>query len=269
MSRWNIGEHKSRGASFDTVSQKWFSDTCWKQIYKHDGEGNQQSGKLSSLVQAVVNGHKVKLTYKRFSFEADELRIRNGQVCASVLNSLSKSGVSNFQSSVYWVWRQICTTGTVRTIRYKVGSNTYVDGTTIESETVGWFIDDREWKQVLSIAESGAIISGSKAVLAHAVRNGAEVRYRLQFGDAEAGYSLVQQADNLGISGQEVGATHIRSVSVTNSGASEFQFQSKPYWWFTIISTPPRLDMSRWTVGVHQDKGHNNRQAKVEWFVNE
>ena len=269
MSRWNIGEHKSRGASSDIVSQKWFSDTCWKQIYKHDGEGNQQSGKLSSLVQAVMNGNKVKLTYKRFSFEADEIRIWKGHVCASVLNSFSKSGVSNFQSSVYWEWKQICTTGTVRTVRYKVGSNTYVDGITTESETIGWFTDDREWKKVLSTTECGETMSGSKEVLVHAVRNGAEVRYRLQFDgdDIEPGYSLFHQADNMGISGQEIGATHIRSISIER--ASEIKFQSNPYWWFTIISTTRRLDMSRWTVGVHEDRGHTSTHVKVEWFVNE
>lgn len=269
MSRWNIGDHVSRGASSDTVATEWFSDPCWKQAYKHDGEGNQLSGSLTSLVQAVTDGHKVKLVYKRFSFEADELRVRNGHVTATVLNLLSKSGVGAFSSNVYWIWKQISTTGTVRTVRYEVGSNTYVSGTTTESETVAWFIDDREWKNVLNVNSGGIVTSGSKEVLVHSIKNGAEVRYRLVFDGTEEGYSLIQQADNLGISGLEVGAMHVRSVSAALTGTSEVMFQSNPYWWFLIAASTKRIDMSRWTVGVHEDRGHSSSDANINWFVNE
>lgn len=262
MSRWNIGEHVFRGANADTISSQWFSYPCWKMIYQHDEAGHQTHGSLSNLIDAVADGHRVKVFYKRSSLEADEVRFRNGHLCISILNDLSRASVDSFQSSVYWVWRQICTTGTVRTVRYKVGSNMYVSGTSSESENITWFVDTREWKKVLITAENGSVSAGSKAVLIHALRNGAELRYRTSG-------SLVQQADNVAIEGEDVGAMHVRSISVSLSGLHEVEFNTNPYWWFTITSTRGNRDMSRWTVGSHQTRGHNSDSVSVEWFVSE
>ena len=267
MSRWNVGDHVSRGDTTDTVPSKWFSDPCWKIVYQHDAAGNQTCGSLSNLLDAVNGGHRIKVVYKRSSFEADEVRTRGGHVCATVINDLSKSRVDSFQSSVHWVWKQICTTGVVQTARYKVGSKTHV-GTATESESIAWYADIREWKKVLTTAESGSVSSGSKAVLVYALTNGAELRYRAWLNN-ESGYAVVHQADNIAISGEEVGAMHVRSISASFSGSYEVLFQSNPYWFFTIVSTSGRRDMSRWTVGVHTDRGHTNDKINVEWFVGE
>ena len=140
-----------------------------------------------------------------------------------------------------------------------MGSTTHVS-TTNESESVTWFADVREWQHVLTTTKTGSVSAGSKAVLIHAVRNGAELRYRTN----EDGYSVVRQADNIGVSREDVGAMHIREISSTLSG-----FHSNPYWFFTIVSTTGRRDASRWTVGVHQDRGHTEDKANVDWFVGE
>ena len=143
--------------------------------------------------------------------------------------------------------------------RYEVGSQTHV-GTTNESESITWYADVREWQHVLTTNETGSVSSGSKAVLVHAVRNGAELRYKTN----EEGYSVVRQADNIGVSGEDVGAMHVRSISSSFSG-----FHSNPYWYFTIVSTTGRRDASRWTVGAHQDQGHTENKVNVDWFVGE
>ena len=267
MTRWTLGDHASRGRSSDSVSSHWFSDRCWKRIYEHDKTGAQISGSLADLVNAVKAGHRVKIFYQRISLEADELRIRNGHVCASFLNGLSKSGTVSFESSVKWVWKMACTTGNLKTLQYKVGANTYVNSST-ESQTLSWFIDDREWKKVLSTSHSGAVLSGSKAVLQNHVRLGAEVRYRLLLDHIEAGFSISQQADNIGLSGEETWAMHVRSVSVEFDGVFELKFKSDPFWWFTIVATTGRKDISRWSVGAHTDRSHNSDRGPVDWFVN-
>ena len=119
MSRWTVGKHESRGDTTDKVALQWFSDPCWKMVYQHDSDGNPTCGSLKSLLEAVSAGHKIRLVYRRSVFEADELTTRGGHVCAIVLNDLSKSRVDAFESNVHWVWKNICTTGAVETIRYK------------------------------------------------------------------------------------------------------------------------------------------------------
>ena len=114
---------------------------------------------------------------------------------------------------------------------------------------------------MLTTTKTGSVSAGSKAVLAHAVRNGAELRYRT----SEDGYSVVRQADNIKFSGgEDVGAMHVREISSSLSG-----FHSNPYWYFTIVSTTGRRDASRWTVGVYQDRGHTMDRVNVDWFVGE
>ena len=265
ISQWYIGDHTSPGTKHGSVSTEWFSDPCWKQIYTHDENGNQIAGSLNSFRQAVFDGHRVKVVYKRVSFEASELLIKNGHISATIINQLSKSDFDSFTSDVWWVWRIICTTGTVNIARYKVGSNTYVSGTTTEKETIAWFIDRREWKKVFSATETGSTSSGSKEVLKNAVENGAEVRYRILFSNV---FSVVQQADNLAISDPDVAAMHVRSVSVKADGAYEFKFQPNPFWFFTITSTKGIMEISRWTVGIHQDRNRSTKKFAMEWMVN-
>ena len=113
---------------------------------------------------------------------------------------------------------------------------------------------------MLTTDKTGSVSAGSKAVLVHAVRNGAELRYKTN----EDGYSTVSQADNIEVSGEDVGAMHVRSLGSSFSGV-----HSNPYWYFTIVSTTGRRDESRWTVGVHQDWGHTEDKVNVDWFVGE
>ena len=119
MSRWTVGKHESRGDTNDKVALQWFSDPCWKMVYRHDSDGNPTCGSLTSLLEAVNSGHRIRLVYRHSAFEADLLITRDGHVCASVLNDLSKSRVDAFERTIHWVWKHICSTGAIETIRYK------------------------------------------------------------------------------------------------------------------------------------------------------
>ena len=119
MSRWTVGEHVSRGDTTDKVTSQWFSDPCWRMVYQHGSDGNPTCGSLKSLLGAVSSGHRIRLVYRRSVFEADELTTKDGNVCATILNDLSKSRVDSFQTNVHWVWKHICSTGAVETIRYE------------------------------------------------------------------------------------------------------------------------------------------------------
>ena len=113
---------------------------------------------------------------------------------------------------------------------------------------------------MLTTTKTGSVSAGSKAVLVHAVRNGAELRYRAN----ADGCTVIRQADNIAVSGEDVAAMHVREISSSLSG-----FHSNPYWYFTIVSTTGQKYASRWTVGVHQHRGHTEDKVNVDWFVGE
>ena len=254
----------------------WFADPCWEEVYKHNASSHIISGSGVNLVSLIRAGHRVKVLFKGILLEADEIRIRKGHVCVSLLNDLSKSVIDTFDANMSWRWRQACTTGRLETLEYQVGA--YVQtNSSIESDTMTWFVDSqRTWRKVLSVAANGTVISGAKADLIAAIRNGAEVRYNLLLDNQDIGLaSLSHQADSIAIKGGEVGVSHIRSVSVAIDELSnwEIKFQndqtSSPYWRFTILATTGRLDMSRWIVGEHRDRGHTSQQIAADWFVND
>ena len=49
----------------------------------------------------------------------------------------------------------------------------------------------------------------------------------------------------------------------------ELQIQPNAYWWFTIVDTTGRREMSRWNVGQHVSRGHNEDRIGHKWFTNE
>lgn len=268
ITRWSIGDHSSRGDTLLKEPVDWFSDPCWMLAYQHKENGTLADGSLELLVSAVLGGHRVRIVRGGYSIEADQINVRAGHVNAQVLSHVSKLSITSFQENVYWYWQELSTTGSVRTVRYNVGENTN-RGNTIAAEEMSWYIDTRKWRKVYGTDLQGFLTFGNKVELANAVREGAEVRYRLYVKD-RPNEAIVMQADNLAVNSDgNVGAMHVRSVSAANIGSSEVEFQANPYWWFTIVSTTGRVDMSRWTVGEHVDRGHSDEIMGVDWFVNE
>ena len=273
MSRWLVGAHSqpSSGNTETTKENKWYSDPCWQPVYKHDASGHLINGSLSSLKNYIRNGYRVKVKLQNLTLEADEIRIHNGHVCGSFLNDLSKSPMDTFTSTMSWVWRQCCTTGRCETMKYRVGENVETGDNSFVSQTLTWFVDTpRTWTRALSVAANQTVTYGSKAALTNAIRAGSEVRYNLvDIFEDDPDFLIAHLADNLAIEGDDVGATHIRAISVSRPAGQEIRFQNNPYWWFTITTTTGRLDRSRWTVGIHEDRIHDSRQIGVDWFVNE
>ncbi|KAL4220826.1 hypothetical protein ACF0H5_019094 [Mactra antiquata] len=266
---WNIGEHVSRGNNVYKFPIKWYTESCWQLAYQHDASGNQVQGSLEFLRSAIKAGHRLKIVYgDRTSVEPDDINIRNGHVTAFIFRMIGKNpqNIKAFDNGV-WDWRMITTTGTETTLKVNYGE--YIEqGRSNSNIEAKWFVDTRHWKQVLVNSNTGSIISGSKSDLIEAINAGSRVRYLLEFPGKDT--VAIKEADNLAISGNNVGAMHVRSVSKGSAHGNnyEYRFAVEPYFYFTISSTTGKVDMSRWTVGNHQNRGHSNSQAKIKWFVN-
>ncbi|WAR14389.1 hypothetical protein MAR_004494 [Mya arenaria] len=270
MSRWRIGEHTSVGATNEN-RQITYTDTCWQLAYQHDSAGNELQGSLDILRSAAERGHRVKIMIGDTSVEPEQVSVRGGHVNAMIISKVLKanSNIKEFESTGVWDWSMVTTTGTQTTLKLRVGEATETaDSRATTATAVKWFIDTRPWRKVLAHNKAGTVTSGSKVALTDAVKLGARVRYIMRFDGSDS--ITVQEADNIAINGADVSATHVRSVSLeaTPDSTAEFRFQNNPYWWFSIAATTGSVDMSRWTVGEHTDRGHSSQTAAIEWFVN-
>ena len=274
MSRWHVGAHTqtTSGNTENQKASKWFADPCWVPVYQHDASGQLISGSLASLLDYVRNGYRVKIQLQNLTLEADDIRIYNGHLCVSLLNDLYKTTIDAFAApaQMSWVWRQCCTTGRCETLKYQVGAN--IGDNTFETETLTWFVDTpRKWTRVLSVAKNETVTFGSKTALTNAIKTGSEVRYNLLgMNPNQPDFLTGHLADNLAIEGVEVGAQHVRAINVQMlSTEVEVSFNPDPCWFFTVITTRGRLEVSQWKVGVHERKpGPSGEQVEVDWFVN-
>ena len=251
----------------------FYTDSCWRRVYQHSAAGTIIAGSSADLINSIGSGNRVKIIIGTTALESDDLRIKGGIVCSSFLNRVTKNGIEYYDDSFSWTWTIACTTGNVRVVRYKVGSNELVESV-VTTETLTWFVDQREWTKALVTDQTGGVLFGGKGVFLSQIQAGAEVRYRITFdesvqGFAESGFSLVQQADSIRWSGNEFSAMHVRSVSTEAVEIGEVAFSDDAYWCFSIISTTGKLEISRWTVGEHTSRGKTTNQVAVEWFINE
>ena len=234
--------------------------------FKHDADGNLEDGSLELLRLAVETGHRIKVLIDgAITVQPDQVNVRNGHVNAQILSLVSKQDIKRFTDNVFWDWRVLTTTGRENTKYFNVGEY-FSRGTTVKKKPMTWFIDTRTWNRVLVNSKNGTVLAGSKKALIDAISVGADVRYMLTF----KSNAILQEADNLEISADgNVGAMHVRSVSLRFTGGSpyEVKFQRSPYWWFTIVSTSGKVDISRWTVGEHVNRRHTHLFVQTEWFV--
>jgi len=267
--RWSVGAHTLKYNNQDTAAFEWFADGCWEEVYYHNENGNAISGSLNALTSAVLSGHRVRVQFVSLHYktvEPDMLFVRNGHVTAQILKQVSTSSLTRFKDSISWVWQIVSTTGTVHTTKYKIGEHKHV-GDTTDTQKLKWFVDSRPWVEVLSVNLDGKVRNGSKQALRDAVFNdGADVR--CVQGDTENAKAYKPQNLALSPDGNDIAAQTLNSVSVKYTSNNEYIMQSNAYWFFTIMSTNGKRDISRWSVGEHVDRGHTTDKTEQKWFVN-
>uniref|UniRef100_A0A3G9CNH9 Shell matrix protein n=1 Tax=Laqueus rubellus TaxID=93892 RepID=A0A3G9CNH9_LAQRU len=268
MTRYSVGTHVSRGHSNDRTDMKWFVDPCWQHLYTNDANGATIYGTLKILVDSIKKGHRVRFVMdNRYAAEADNIHVKNGVVTIQALKHVSQAAAGDFQDDAYWYWLMLSTTGTVRAYRYKIGEAVHLHDSA-SKEIIKWYVDSvackSSWSKLYSHDASGRRLSGNKKDLKSAVQQGYPVRVISDPGTNFYSFS----AQNIAVNGDDLAAQTLNHISQSIKLNGEVTIQSNPYWWFTIVTTNGRREMSRWTVGKHQDRGKNVDSVAMEWFVN-
>ena len=157
------------------------------------------------------------------------------------------------------------TKGNRKMTRYNVGLNIY-RGTSNKKGSIWWYVQTSTFVSMPSFSHlaDGSLVQGNLSNLVKSVKSGHEVRCVT---DKKYAFPL----QNVAINSQGVGfvsGQNVDSISIKRND-NLIQFQSNVYWWFTVVTTRGLRDMSRWTVGIHQSRGHNQDTVANEWFVDE
>ena len=263
-SEWDIGDHESHGVFTEGVKSDWYADTCWRYIYKNDGSGNEIFGLRSDLISDASNGHRVKVVVNMVSFEATEILIHNDHLCVFVYNSLSKSAIDTFSTSVHWEWMICCTDGTIKTVLYEYGSSN-LNGTRFENAAMSWYIDTFEHYKVYSTGPSGAVVEGSKNHLIHLVRLGADVRMKVT---NEFGHLSIFKAEYIRFFGSDtITAVNTRRIGLLYDPTDGYKVEHIAFHKSTVATTEGSVDFFHWTVGENVLLDSFQKTKPIAWYI--
>jgi hypothetical protein len=126
----------------------------YRVAYRHDGKGNALDGSLQILIDAVLNGRKVRVLVEddkrghSYVFDGEFLFAQEDFVCAQNTSIISvdqdEDMTLRFKEKCYKWLLIACTKGYVDITRYNLGENTRVQDKehTREHHTMRWFIDE-------------------------------------------------------------------------------------------------------------------------------
>ena len=235
----------------------------WQLAYHHDANGKAIAGWKYGLISAVLSGARVRVvTGTSYSTETDNVHVHAGNVFAQLLQHVSKASWDKFQNNAYWWWVFVSTNGVMQMTRYSVGSNTH-RGTNSMKTSVKWFVQTSSFLPTPSYSHlaDGSEVQGDLNDLESRVKKGQEIRCV-----SDKRYLFPIQNVAINSNPKFVSGQTLNHISIRTSG-NLMQFQSNAYWWFTVVTTRGLRDMSRWTVGVHQSRGHTKDTVAIEWFA--
>ncbi|KAL9988104.1 hypothetical protein ACROYT_G002509 [Oculina patagonica] len=227
----------------------------WQLAYHHDENGNTVAGWKYSLVSAVLSGARVRVVMgTSYSTEADNVHVNGDQVSAQFLQHVSKASWDKFQDNAYWWWVIVSTNGVRQMTRYNVGSSTH-RGTNTDKTSIKWYVQTSAILPQPSYSHlaDGSKVQGSLNDLESSVKNGQDIRCvsNKRYSFPIQNVAINSQGDKF-VSGQTL--DHVSQ-------------RSNAYWWFTVVTTKGLRDMSRWSVGKHEPRGHTQDTVAIEWFA--
>ena len=201
----------------------------------------------------------------KYSTEADNVHVLGHHVFAQLLQHVSKASWNKFQDNAYWWWVIMSTNGNMEMTRYNVGSNIH-RGTSSKKVSIWWYVQTSTFVPTPSFSHlaDGSSVQGNLSHLVKSAKSGYEIR-------CVTAKKYAFPLQNVAINSQGVSfvsGQNVDSISIKTNG-NLIQFQSNVYWWFSVVTTRGLRDMSRWTIGIHQSRGHNQDTVANEWFVDE
>jgi len=254
--------------SLQEVGEKFQSCSLrWQLAYYHDSEGIAMEGSKYSLVSAVLSGARVRVVIgTSYSTEVDSMFLLDDNVFAQLLQSVSKASWDTFQNNAYWFWMIVSTNGLRQMTRYNVGAHVH-RGTNTDRVSIKWYVklaDILAHPSYSNLAD-GERVEGESCDIETSVQKGHEIRCVSNKGRVSPLHNVA--IESIGGEGVKfIVGQNVAEVSMSKSG-DRYIFQSNAYWLFIISTTKGYRHATRWNVGAHTLRYHNQDTAAFEWFA--
>ncbi|XP_070181076.1 uncharacterized protein [Littorina saxatilis] len=231
----------------------------WTLVYANSAEGDAWAGSKKKLMDDVVSGKKIKVTLldyaETYQIRVDNVNKRKDDVCAESLGHLAHNGthVDEVSPKRYLL---VCTSGHVSTLEDSGVQTT-------RQQAMYWYTQELSDKgrPVFSHYIDGSPARGSLQNLWSAART-----MQLRGVMRDRGYVFPMQNVAVDVPTGVVTGQSIKHIGQSIKGG-RIQFFAQPYLWFSSWSTTGRRDNSRWTVGAHTARGHNQDWVSLDWYA--
>ncbi|XP_041375162.1 uncharacterized protein LOC121388031 [Gigantopelta aegis] len=265
--RWNVGEGSYRSKKLISLPNTWCIDDCWIKIFTVDQLGKGVHGSTTQLARALLSGHRLRVYVVGVAANTKTIYIHNETITACLQDMMEPIGVDNLDPSGTAERVMTSSSGQIQIRVYTFETDAIKKDTQVQKK-IDWFVDTREWIQVLSVTGDGQTLSGSVADLREKVLMGASVRIIVEFTD---GVCQIMDADHLEVSS----AGHMAAEIIYNTNVEfgenyniAFAAASSHHLWSAIITTEGQFNKYLYTYkktsGQHKTVSHVDR---FTWFI--
>ncbi|XP_041376968.1 uncharacterized protein LOC121389415 [Gigantopelta aegis] len=267
--RWNVGEGTYKSVSKHAGhSLTWCTDDCWLKIFSVNTFGKTFHGSVTVLARALLSGHRLRVYTGDVASSTKAVYIHGQTISACSDDRMEPIGVTGFDPSGTTQRQIVSSNGQIQTRRYTFDTDSVLEELD-EQQNIDWFVDTREWIQVLSMTGDGQNLSGSVADLREKVLMGASVRIVVEFTD---GMCQIVDADQMEVSSSGHVAAEIIYHANTEFGENyniTFTAASSHHLWSAIITTEG--DFKKYLYTYKRDSGHHESVSssvdRYTWFV--
>ncbi|XP_041376645.1 uncharacterized protein LOC121389095 [Gigantopelta aegis] len=268
--RWHVGEGSYKSNKTNHVSNTWCTDDCWIKIFTVDQLGKGVHGSTTQLARSLLSGHRLRVYVVGVAANTKTIYIHNETITACLQDMMEPIGVDNLDQSGTAERVMTSSSGQIQIRAYTFETDMIKNDAQVQ-KNIDWFVDTREWIQVLSVAGDGQTMSGSVADLREKVLMGASVRIVVEFTD---GVCQIVDADHLEVSAGHVAAEIIYHANIQFGENYNITFAAAAasfhHLWSAIITTEGNFNKYLYTYKKTGGQHKNKTVLQVDrftWFI--
>ncbi|XP_067654473.1 uncharacterized protein [Haliotis asinina] len=261
--RWRLrGEFMNTETRYCSMS--WCPDTCWHHILDTKTSRTNKDKQIRHLMSGVQFGNNIMLKVEDVVAKAREVILHGGQVTVGVKEFWLPADKDAFSSGSLQAWMIASTSGRVVQCTH-IPESPHVKEIKEEVKLLVWYLDSRQWDKVLSIDDSGTVLSGSKSTLLLKVNEGRSLRVGVSL---KNGIYKALEVDSVDISRSgQIAVNIIHNVDLVLGQWHNWGFTDTCRMVSSIITTEGSYKIYTYNIGAGGNHSIVTGVAKIEWFI--
>ena len=263
---WRVAQGSTGQTVNDTASHTWCTDDCWIKVLTTDQFGKGAYGSTTHLAGALLGGHQLRVHTGSVAAYTRAVYIHDQTVSAVLEDMMDPLDATQLDSTGTAQRKMVSSNGRVQTRRYTLETDIVINDLE-ERTTIDWFMDLREWIQIISVNGNGQVLSGLVTDLREKVLNGASVRIVVEF---TSGVYQILDVDHLELFGDHAAAEIIYHANIQLGDNYNITFTpaSTHHLWSAIITTEGVFRKYYYTYKRNEAQHETVPQVvRYTWFI--